>query len=77
MVNMDSHAQNSISFITEYQQEFSSITAGSAGVVWRSQCNGCLKRERRELPVKTASDIQKDLAARKTHFHSHYIYNAF
>ena len=43
-------------------------------VVWCSQCNGGQKRE---LPVKIAFDMQKDLAGRKTHFHSCYIYNAF
>ena len=32
------------------------------------------KRERRGRPVKIASDMQKDLAARKIHFYSHYIY---
>ena len=50
---------------------------GRFRVVWRSQCNGGQKQERREPPVKIVSEMQKDLAAIKTHFHLHYIYNAF
>ena len=52
------------------------INNGRFRVEWRSQCNGGQKRKRSECPVKIASDAQKDLAARKTHFNSHYIYNA-
>ena len=39
--------------------------------------NGGQKRKKRERPAKFAPDMQKDLAARKTHFHSLYIHNAF
>ena len=44
-----------------------------------SQCNHgySQKSEKRKRPIKLTTDMQKDLAARKTHFHSHYIYNAF
>ena len=47
------------------------INNGRFRMVWRSQCNDGQKRERREHPVKIASEMQKDLAARKTYFHSH------
>ena len=46
---------------------------GRFRVVWRSQKRSSLT----ERPVEIASDMQKDLAAIKTHFHSHYIFNAF
>ena len=46
-------------------------------MVWCSQCNGGQKSERHERPIKIASDMQKDFAARKAHFHSNYIHNAF
>ena len=36
-----------------------------------------VKNVKNTCSVKTASDMQKYLAARKTHFYSHYIYNAF
>ena len=35
---------------------------GRFRVVWRSQCNGGQKRERRERSVKIFSDKQKNLA---------------
>ena len=44
------------------------IKKGRFRVVWRSQCNGDQKREKRERPVKFAFDLQKDLAARKLTF---------
>ena len=40
---------------------------------WLSQCSGGQKCERCEQAIKIAI-MQKDLAARKIHFHSHYIY---
>ena len=48
------------------------INNGRFRVVWHSQCSGGQKCERRERPVIIASDMMKDLAARKTLFHSHY-----
>ena len=41
------------------------INNGRFRVVWHSQCNGGQKRERRERPFKLASDMQKDLVAKK------------
>ena len=49
------------------------INNGRFRVLLRIQCNGGQKCERRERPVKIASDMQKNLAARKSHFHLYYI----
>ena len=38
---------------------------GRFGVVWRSQCNGGQKCERRERPVNIASDMQKKFDFKK------------
>ena len=49
------------------------INNGRFRVVLRSQCNGGEKRKIREPPSKIASDMQKYLGTKKTHFYSHYI----